>query len=532
MVPFRYLYAEETSPRISSILIIRNNVFDYRMSGDPDPVYLWLNKLHSLTREETIRNELLFTEGEIFDPELLRESQSRLGRFDIFAEVDIKQLWSEDRERVDIVIETTDRWSTFFPLDFDYATDRFDYSLGYREYNLLGKRKYIFGEIEKNDRIYSGSVGFTEPRLFGSRTELSLIGGSYSNSEKRGHMLISRIWRPYRLVSDSYSWGLEFTSYNLPGLIYEKGIEISEFWRDRLSFGLFCSRTAWDVGPLAMRLTAGIINDRTEWISMDDSTGTACGRSVDLLYSSVDLVKYDFHSAKSVDRIGVEEEIIGGMRFRLSLGYDPAFSGYEDQGSFIEGSGFLSVFAGPAYFAFDCGRTFFYYRTTGLKEMLDSVAISGFLKHGMGGTAVFRADLLRADEAWGPERLYVGGFNGLRGFPSHFFNGSSMFRVNIEDRLLLPSIPLPVRISIVPFIDFGGVSTGSTAKTGLSTGIGIRFGGMESLAVSAFRIDLAFPLYGGLGPGLSIGNTHYFSPMRNLEYSWPGPRFLESIDGS
>ncbi len=72
-----YSFAQENPNKIiRSIDITRHDVFP-EITAKPAFLYHWANSLHVVTRERVIRNTLLFKAGDVFDAELLEESERK-----------------------------------------------------------------------------------------------------------------------------------------------------------------------------------------------------------------------------------------------------------------------------------------------------------------------------------------------------------------------------------------------------------------------------------------------------------------------
>src|SRR5690606_30558944 len=111
--------AQEAAPecpqgRISAIFIDNHSVFDL---SDPDLnrrfdwAYGLANRLHVATREGVIETELLFSEGDCYDIERLRDSERLLRLLPFIADVDIFGVRQPDGT-IHVIVDTQDEWST------------------------------------------------------------------------------------------------------------------------------------------------------------------------------------------------------------------------------------------------------------------------------------------------------------------------------------------------------------------------------------------------------------------------------------
>ena len=77
------------TPVIRSIEIERQDIFPAVAAQQSRSLYTWANYFHIKTREHIIRNELLFSEGDTLDQELLSESERKLRALAFLGEAEI-----------------------------------------------------------------------------------------------------------------------------------------------------------------------------------------------------------------------------------------------------------------------------------------------------------------------------------------------------------------------------------------------------------------------------------------------------------
>src|SRR6266571_2804392 len=111
-----HLSAQETPrrnyPAIATIRIVRQDVFDLDNPDERHPPYRLADRLHIETREEIIRRELLFKEGDPADPDVLYESERNLRRLHFLHDNTRIETVARDDGRVDVIVHTRDIWTT------------------------------------------------------------------------------------------------------------------------------------------------------------------------------------------------------------------------------------------------------------------------------------------------------------------------------------------------------------------------------------------------------------------------------------
>jgi hypothetical protein len=156
--------------RIGSIFIDNNSVFRV---GDPslDPrftrAYRLANRLHWRTREEVIRRELLFAEGDCYRPERLEDSERILRSTSYLADADVFSVRQPDGS-YDVIVETRDEWSTRLEAT---AGSGLGPGVELREDNLLGRgvRVAAYWREQQDERVYGARVGTSQ--LFGTHLD-------------------------------------------------------------------------------------------------------------------------------------------------------------------------------------------------------------------------------------------------------------------------------------------------------------------------------------------------------------------------
>jgi len=101
---------EAQGARVGRIFISRENLFDPRDPHESYWPYRLANKLHVVTREEVIRRELLFREGDLYSQELVDESERNLRGLKVIYHVRIVPLAYRDGV-VDLEVNSQDTWT-------------------------------------------------------------------------------------------------------------------------------------------------------------------------------------------------------------------------------------------------------------------------------------------------------------------------------------------------------------------------------------------------------------------------------------
>ena len=205
---------------ISSIALDRRSVFDPESTevGALSWTYRALNTLHVRTAPSFIRRELLFEEGDCYDPFLVNESERLLDAYGFLAGA---RITAEDDGvgGKSLLVETQDEWSTKVDMGVTYDDARLNVeAFEVTEENFLGQG--IFAEFEHRQRREqkAQSLALATPRLFG-RADARIRFGR----DRPGRFFDQYVRYPFigetgrYSVRQGYSQGTTFFSYSTDG---------------------------------------------------------------------------------------------------------------------------------------------------------------------------------------------------------------------------------------------------------------------------------------------------------------------------
>ncbi|MGB5344559.1 MAG: POTRA domain-containing protein, partial [Woeseia sp.] len=122
---------------IGAIRLERMNVFDLSIPAENNALYRLANRLHVLTREDVIRQQLLFRPGDPYSARLIEESERLLRANGFFYDARIRTESIQDGT-VNLVVTTRDVWTLLpgFSLSRKGGENRLRVSVS--EENLFG----------------------------------------------------------------------------------------------------------------------------------------------------------------------------------------------------------------------------------------------------------------------------------------------------------------------------------------------------------------------------------------------------------
>lgn len=514
--------------RITHIFVDNHSVFDL---SDPElsPRFSWAyrtaNALHVATRQEVVRRELLFKEGDCYDVERLRDSERLLRALDFIAAVDIFGVRQADGS-VHVLVDTQDEWSLRVGVQVGGGGGSGLTKLVVRDDNLLGTGNHVAGywSDRPDEHVYGGS--FFSPQLVGTRWDGSLEAGKTRIGYLAGETLT------YPFVGEQGRFGFrqtfrhndEFFEYLMPQdgdlarvWLPERRVVLDfggaarfgkdQFHRILLGASLSGEWIAYPSEPRYADVEDRVLSGAPPFpnVPMDTLSAVrflmllgqrnvyyARGRRLDTVNGTEDV------------RLGVETEIVLGPTIPgLSHNRDLALDLGLFAGGVIPGLGIAG-----AHMMLEARRD--YDSAPPRSEWSDIFAqFTGwtYLRPDPDGNGVVVASISAAG-GWNnrvPFQLTLGRDAGLRGYPRDVDPGGQRVVATLEGRKYL-GWPLPDLFDLggVAFVDVGRIwageaGFGTSSPMRADVGVGLR-AAFPPGSRRTLRLDIGVPVQPGLRP--------------------------------
>lgn len=504
--------------KIRSIKIVVDDIFP----ESDGSFYRAANSLKVNTREEVIRRELLFKEGEAFDPFLIQETVRILRQQRFIRKVNIEN--SESGGELDVVVRVQDTWTLIPQVNFSSGTGRNRSSVGISESNILGLGKRFDLLFEEEENRQTVETVYQDPRVFGTFHRFST--GYFNRSD--GERAFLETGRPLRTLLDTDSWLAVVDGADTVGRLFEAGEE-NYIYRQEVTDASFrytvsrgnplkkLRRYSFGFEYTGRNFSQATLDDYEDL----DLDPTVVGNSLEGLpddrrYSgpvfAFQSFEPNFLSANYIDRFDRVEDYNLGSELSFSAVFASQSLGSTDEAILLTANRSRGYRLGERAFA----RTDFglsaryedgeflnslirfegkYYKQLGMQRLLGldvgrhTLAANFFLDFG---------DKLDKDR-----EFLVGGDNVIRGYKAKAFSGDRRIGLNLEDRFHLAEDVLDlISLGGAFFFDAGGASDGDLLDLlgddiYSDVGAGLRFAFPRSSGGSVLRVDLAFPLRDG-----------------------------------
>ncbi len=504
---------------IGSITITVRDMFEDERNS---MVLKTANALKVQTKDQIIRRELMFKEGDAFDPFYLQESLRYVRSLRFLRDVSVKAI---DRgATVDIEVEARDTWTIIPSVGYSNATGNQNYQAGLSDSNIMGYGKRLELLHSKKDLITSDEIVWDDNRVWGTYNRL--IAGFFDRTD--GERKVLYFGRPFRSLVEDYSYSVESDISNVINRLYRYGDPRYVYREDRNNTG---TRFVFSRGdPSRQRQRFGFGYD-----FLESTFSEASARDLELVDVEPDeldqgpnllpvnrrfsgpVLTYrdvvpDFISMNYIDRFDFVEDYNLGDELSTNSHFAPAalgsigdsylFSINRSRGTRFSQESFLRAEVGLA------SR----WDNEGLSNSLFRGEFKYFNAIGIltPGDIYLGRHTIAANLQWDygidldrDREFLTGSDNAIRGYDPRSFTGDKRLVLNLEDRVhLVDNIYELISLGFASFVDIGGStndSFGDLIGNDLysNVGCGLRFAFPRSQGSRILRLDVAVPLRDG-----------------------------------
>jgi outer membrane protein assembly factor BamA len=500
---------ERSHAVIGRIEIHNENIFDLSNPKDDNWLFRLANRLHPLTREQTIREQLLFHAGERFSSHLLEESARILRANPYFYDASIRPIAYHDG-KVDVLVVTRDVWTLNPGFNFSRSGGKSQTGFELEDINTLGTGTDVkLNHSNSVDRTES-DVEVMNPHTLGTWFTTDVAYGTLSDGKTRRFTLD----RPFYSLETRHAGGISVNDSTEDDTLYDRGQEIDKFADHSRFYQIYGGFSRGLENGWTRRYSTGVSYDEHFFRDSNLWSGPTvlpADRKFVYPWLRFDLVQDQFVKLRNHNQIGRTEDFDLGAYVTAQVGWaDTAFGSSRSAANFMfaTGDGYeltrrdtllvSSVFTGRLQGGslqngvLD-GAVRFYAEQSGYRHFPFHDGNWLFFAT-LTGSAGKRLDL--------ENQILLGGDNGLRGYPLRYQDGTSRALLSLEERYFSNWYPFRLfRVGAAVFFDMGrtwGPAPLATASLGLlkDAGFGLRFGNARTGLGNVIHVDLAFPMDG------------------------------------
>ena len=488
---------------IGHITLDVRQIFDETDRREDNNLYRLANRLHIRSRESTVRQQLLFHEGEKFDPQKLEETERNLRGLRYFYDARVVPVSYADG-KVGVKVITKDVWTLSPGISFGRSGGSNSTRFELEDTNLLGLGKKLqFSHGSNVDRT-SDALEYDDANLFGSRWTL---GAAYVNSNDGSDRSLA-VGHPFYSLNTPWSVTMKVRQFDRTVSRYNRGEIADQFQRDEDYYELSGGLSRGLVEGWTRRWTAGLRYDRNRYAQIDTPTPAAVlptAHTISYPFIGFNLIQDDYRKIGDLNQIGRTEDLYFGTKLGVELGFNSTAFGATRNAPIVNANALKGFQLTPATQLF---------LTSTLTTRMEGGQARNLILDGTGSYYWrWRADRVlyvflggTTTHAMDPDtQLTIGGDSGLRGYPLRYEAGTSRALLTVEQRFYTTWYPFRLaRFGAAIFADVGrtwGRGPVGDSDPGMLSdiGFGLRFGNTRSGLGNVLHIDFAYPLNNDAG---------------------------------
>lgn len=480
--------------RVRSIKVNPLPIFDESNPREDNFLFKWANAVHITTREEVLKDQLLFKEGDEVNEKMLAESERILRTRQYIGDAAIRILQECD-DGVDVEIVTREVWTLTPEVSFKSTGGDSSAAIGIRDTNILGTGQFLSLKYKNNQERSSWGIAYKDPDIGPTHAQAELEMTNTSDGHHYGAQLV----QPFYALNDKRSWKVQWESTDEILSQYRFGQRVTELEHTVKQVDTLYGISDGVVGGEVKRWSAGVHVSKETW-----GPGTALpapaiyDRSLELNYPFVqfDYIEDNFVTAFNIGSIGRTEDLHVGLRWRNRLGYASNNAGQ----IIMQGELANTLLYRPGRLL--QGTMSWDARWSDQSSRLENSAFAAALNYQQALSERRTLFLgLRAEKVMhlaNGKQLELGGSNGLRGYDTHFLDGDGSVQFTVEQRYFTDYHWLQLaRVGFAMFYDAGRIYGNTHPASGelfQDVGIGLRLTPSRSVSGQVVHIDLAWPL--------------------------------------
>ena len=490
--------------RIGEIRIVRRPIFNTNDPEQDNVLYRTLNTLNIPTWESTLRSQLVFEPGDVYQPGMLEESERLLRQRSYLtaAWVGITQVCDDELE---VTVLARDTWTLLPSLGASRAGGENTTNTGISDSNFLGSGKSVGLSFTKDADRSETSVDLNDPNVLGSHWRSGVSYDKLSDGRSRSAYLE----RPFYSERADWQFGVTARDDEREQSRYVGAQAIAEYRRQQEFASVDAGWRITDDNGRLLRLLTGYRYDARIFERLPDEPALdalPADRTLSYPWIGFQYLENQFREMTNLTRLQRVEDVRDGIVWRTELGYSsPGTGGTEDRAVMNMSFSDALVATETAYVNYGFSQSGTWrFDMDRAENLIATVNLEGFY----GGTEAWNSwysslAFTAAHNLTLDQQLLIGGDNGLRGYPSSYQQGDRRTLWTLERRYFPDWHPFKLfRLGGVVFTDVGrawfqdGRSNGPEDGVLADAGFGLRLASSRIDVGRMLHLDFAFPLVG------------------------------------
>nr|WP_237416589.1 MULTISPECIES: BamA/TamA family outer membrane protein [Halomonas] len=490
--------------RVGRIRIVRRPIFDTSEPEQDNALYRALNALNTPTWKSALRAQLVFDQGDSYEPGLLAESERILRQREYLtaAWVGVTRVCGD---KVEVSVLARDTWTLLPSFGASRSGGENTTNAGLSDPNFLGSGKSLGVSYTSDPDRTETSLDFDDPNVLGSHWQ---SGYSYDQrSDGRGRS--AYLERPFYSEQSGWRVGLQGVDDVREESRFVGAEAIADYRRSREYASVDWGWRLAERGDRQLRLLGGYRYEAFAFERLPDEPALDIlpeDRTLSYPWIGFDYRQNRFREMVNLTRLQRVEDVRDGFVWRTELGYSsPGLGATEDRVV-------LNMSFSDALLASDTRYARYTLSQSGTYRLdesrVENLQGTFSLDYFHGGTVRWNSwytnlSFTAARNLTADQQLLIGGDNGLRGYPSEYQQGNRRALWTLERRYFPDWHPLSLfRMGGVLFTDVGrawfddGRHNGPDDGVLKDVGFGFRLASSRIEVQRMLHLDFAFPLDG------------------------------------
>lgn len=490
--------------RIGRIRVVRRPIFDVSDPEQDNFFYRMLNALNTPTWESALRAQLVFEEGDVYQPGLIAESERILRQREYLtaAWVGVTHVCGNE---VEVSVLARDTWTLLPTVGASRSGGDNTTNTGLSDPNFLGSGKSVGVSYTRDTDRTETSVYFDDPNVFGSHWQSGFAYDKRSDGRGRSAYLE----RPFYSEQADWRVGLSGLDDVREESRFVGAEDIADYRRSREYASIDVGWRLAERKNRQLRLLAGYRYDALGFERLPDEPALdvlPADRTLSYPWIGFDYRENRFQEMTNLTRLQRVEDVRDGFVWRTELGYSsPGLGATEDR--VVLNMDFRDALLATAnnYASYEFSQSGTWrFDESRVENLLGTLSVEYF----HGGSVRWNSwytnlSITAAHNLTVDQQLLIGGDNGLRGYPSEYQQGNRRALWTIERRYFPDWHPFKLfRLGGVLFTDVGrawfddGRNNGPDDGVLKDVGFGLRLASSRIEVHRMLHLDFAFPLDG------------------------------------
>lgn len=487
---------EQPNARIGEIQIFVDDVFEQSLSLTAP--YRIVNSLHISTQIDTVKQQLLFREGDKFDRRVLSETERLLRDQRYLSDASVEVLRYNDDGTVDVVVRVHDVWTMSPGISFGRKGGANSTKFEFEDTNFLGLGKTVAVERSANVDRTAWRLGYVDPHVFGSWWRLSAAHSTLSDGTSDEFSL----GRPFYSLDSRWSAGISAVDSELMTPLYSLGKQIGRFDTQTQAFAFNGGISRGLVDGWTTRYLFGARYDAKRFTPdpVDPTAFVPDDRRYAYPYVGMQWLEDAYVTTRNLNQIGRTEDLHLGRSLTMTVGFASSVLGSTNNAMMLTTSGEAGYELGEEQFFIGNFDLVSRVESGGVRNAMFDLGGRYYLRQSEHRVFFAGLDATYSSHLDTDTQLLLGGDNGLRGYPLRYQAGTSKAVMTLEQRFYTDWQPFKlVNVGAAVFADAGrmwGQDRFAAAPDGWlsDVGVGLRLGSARSGLGNILHIDVAFPL--------------------------------------